>query len=47
MKGHFILLKSLNVNVMDKFLDVCLGLSVLLFGGTLVWYVVNMFMTLI
>jgi hypothetical protein len=32
---------------MDKFLDVCLGLSVLLFGGTLVWYVVNMFMTLI
>jgi len=47
MKGHFILLKSLNVNIMDKFLDVCLGLSVLLFGGTLVWYVVNMFMTLI
>ena len=32
---------------MNKFLDVCLGLSVLLFGGTLVWYVVNMFMTLI
>jgi len=32
---------------MDKFLDVCLGLSVLLFGGTLVWYVVNMFMILI
>jgi hypothetical protein len=32
---------------MDKFLDVCLGISVLLFGGTLVWYVVNMFMTLI
>lgn len=32
---------------MDKFLDVCLGLSVLLFGGTLVWYVVNMFMTLL
>jgi len=32
---------------MDKFLDVCLVLSVLLFGGTLVWYVVNMFMTLI
>ena len=25
MKGHFILPKSLNVNVMDKFLDVCLG----------------------
>jgi len=47
MKGHFILPKSLNDNVMDKFLDVCLGLSVLLFGGTLVWYVVNMFMTLI
>ena len=32
---------------MDKFLDVCLGLSVLLFGGTLVWYVVNMFMALL
>ena len=47
MKVHFILQKSLNVNVMDKFLDVCLGISVLLFGGTLVWYVVNMFMTLI
>jgi hypothetical protein len=49
MKVHFILRKSLNVNVnvMNKFLDVCLGLSVLLFGGTLVWYVVNMFMTLI
>jgi hypothetical protein len=47
MKGHFILLKSLKVNVMDKFLDVCLGLGVLLFGGTLVWYVANMFITLI
>ena len=32
---------------MDKFLDVCLGLSVLLFGGALVWYVVNMFMALL
>ncbi len=32
---------------MDKFLDVCLGLSVLLFGGTIVWYVVSMFMILI
>lgn len=47
MKVHIILPKLLNVNVMDKFLDVCLGLSVLLFGGTLVWYVVNMFMILI
>jgi hypothetical protein len=47
MKVHFILQKSLNVKVMDKFLDVCLGLSVLLFGGTIVWYVVSMFMILI
>ena len=46
MKVRFIMLKLLNVKVMDKFLDVCLGLSVLLFGGTIVWFVVGMIMTL-
>ena len=46
---RFIMLKLYNVKliIMDKFLDVCLGLSVLVFGGTMVLYVINMFMTLI
>ncbi len=31
---------------MDKFIEVCLGLSVLFFGLTIVSYVIGMFMTL-